>query len=130
MHATPALLHRPVAARAVYATITVLLTAAIALEVTAHGTGYSQLAAFALGPDLALFFGAGANLERGQLHPRAVGLYNVLHRYWLPVGLLAVSALGLVPHGFVVGALAWCVHISLDRTVGYGLRTRDGFQRR
>lgn len=27
-------------------------------------------------------------------------------------------------------ALAWASHISIDRPLGYGLRTRDGFQRR
>ena len=31
--------------------------------------------------------------------------------------------------GYLVGALAWAFHVSLDRAVGYGLRTRDGFQR-
>ena len=31
--------------------------------------------------------------------------------------------------GYLVGALAWAFHISLDRALGYGLRTRDGFQR-
>jgi hypothetical protein len=25
--------------------------------------------------------------------------------------------------------VSWCFHISLDRPIGYGLRTRDGFQR-
>ena len=32
--------------------------------------------------------------------------------------------------GFLIGALAWAFHVALDRAVGYGLRTRDGFQRR
>jgi hypothetical protein len=34
-----------------------------------------------------------------------------------------------VPLGFFVGGLAWCFHISLDRAIGYDLRTPDGFQR-
>jgi hypothetical protein len=47
----------------------------------------------------------------------------------LPLGLIAIASFDLVPLGFFVGGLAWCFHISLDRAIGYGLRTRDGFQR-
>ncbi len=54
-------------------------------------------------------------------------LYNALHSYWGPA-LLALAAV-VLPAGYLVGALAWAFHISLDRTVGYGKRTRDGFQR-
>jgi hypothetical protein len=128
MHAT-ALAHRSTARRLAYAALTVALLAAIVFEVAEHATGYWQLAAFGLGPDVALVAGIGAGLEKGQLHPRAVPLYNLLHRYWLPAGLLVLASLGLVPLGFFVGGLAWALHISLDRAVGYGLRTRDGYQR-
>jgi len=128
MH-TAAFGSRGTAGRLAYATLAAILLAAALLEVVEHGTGYWQLAVFAVGPDIALLFGAASNLEPGQLHPRAVPLYNLLHRYWLPVGLTAIAALGLVPPGFLVGGLAWCFHISLDRAVGYRLRTRDGFQR-
>jgi hypothetical protein len=106
-----------------------LLLAAIAIELARHGEGYWQLAAFGLGPDLALAFGAGAGLARGQLHPRAVGLYNALHRPWGPAALLALTVAGVLPRGYLVGALAWAFHIAVDRVVGYGLRTPDGFQR-
>jgi hypothetical protein len=120
---------RRLAGRLVYAALALSLLAAIVLEVGRHGTGYWQLAAFGLGPDVALFLGAAAGLAKGQLHPRAVPLYNLLHRYWLAFALAALASFGLVPLGFLVGALAWAFHISLDRAVGYGLRTRDGFQR-
>jgi uncharacterized protein DUF4260 len=115
--------------RIAYAGLAAALLAAAVLETAAHGTGYWQLAAFALGPDLALAYGAGAGLERGQLHPRAVWLYNLLHRFWLPAALAVVAAVGLLPLGYLVGALTWGFHIALDRAVGYRLRTRDGFQR-
>jgi hypothetical protein len=128
MQAT-AVLPRSSTSRFAYATLTALLLAAIVFELVRHGSGYWQLAAFGLGPDLALFFGAGANLEKGQLHARAVLAYNLLHRYWLPLGVIALAAFDAVPFGFFVGGLAWCFHISLDRALGYGLRTRDGFQR-
>jgi hypothetical protein len=78
---------------------------------------------------VALFFGAGSGLAKGRLNPRAVGLYNLLHRFWGPVLLAALAAFGLIQLGFFIGALAWAFHIALDRAVGYGLRTRDGFQR-
>jgi hypothetical protein len=115
--------------RLAYATLAALLLAATVLEAVKHGTGYWQLAAFGIGPDVALFLGAGRGLVQGQLHPRAVGLYNLLHRFWGPLALLALAGTGLVPLGFVIGGLTWAFHIALDRTVGYGLRTRDGFQR-
>ena len=115
--------------RLAYAALATLLLAAIVSEAVKHGTGYWQIAAFGAGPDLALFYGAGAGLEKGQLHPRAVALYNLAHRYWLPLGLVALAAFGIVPVGYLIGGLAWCFHISLDRALGYGLRTGDGFQR-
>jgi Domain of unknown function (DUF4260) len=106
----------------------VLLIAAVATAISG-GTGYWQLAAFGLGPDVALFLGIGRDLERGRLHPRAVPLYNLLHRFWLPLALGVAAAIGLLSTGYLVAALIWAFHASLDRAVGYGLRTRDGYQR-
>ena len=105
-----------------------LLLAAIAVAVSA-GTGWWQLAVFAIAPDVALLAGAGAGLQRGQLHPRAVPLYNALHRFAGPALLAAAALTGLLGAGFLVGALAWAFHVALDRAVGYHLRTRDGFIR-
>jgi hypothetical protein len=119
---------RPLA-RLAYATLAALLLAAVVLEAARHGTGYWQIVAFGLGPDVALFYGTGRGLEKGRLHPRAVGLYNLLHRVWGPLALAMLAAFGLLPVGFFIGALAWGFHIALDRALGYGLRTRDGFQR-
>ena len=128
MNSTAATRRRPIG-RLVYSSLAALLLAAIALEVAKHGTGHWQLAAFGLGPDLALLAGAGSGLRKGQLHPRAVPLYNLVHRYWGPLALAAAASFGLLSLGFFVGALAWGLHVSLDRALGYGLRTRDGFQR-
>jgi hypothetical protein len=120
---------RSAAGRIAYATLATLLLAATAAEAITHGTGYWQIAAFGFAPDLTLFFGAGAGLAKGQLHPRAVGAYNLMHRLWGPLLVLAAAASGLIGLGFLVGALAWTFHIALDRALGYGLRTPDGFQR-
>jgi len=113
--------------RTAYAVLALgLLVAAILL---AAETGWWPLAVFAIAPDVALVAGAGSGLERGQLHPRAVPLYNALHRFVGPALLAAVALAGLVGTAFLVAALAWAFHVALDRAVGYGLRTRDGFQR-
>jgi hypothetical protein len=86
-------------------------------------------AAGMLAPDLALLFGAGSGLEKGQLHPRAVPLYNAVHRFWGPAALLVAAAAGVLGTGWLVAGIAWALHVALDRSLGYGLRTREGFQR-
>jgi Domain of unknown function (DUF4260) len=124
------ILSRRSTVRTAYALVAVGLLSLAVLELIRHSTGWWQLAAFSVGPDLALLVGAGRGLERGQPHPRAVTLYNVLHRFWGPAALAVAASFGLVPLGYLVGALAWGFHVALDRAVGYGLRTPDGFQRR
>jgi hypothetical protein len=121
------IVHRQTARRAAYAVLSsVLLAIAIALLV-AHDGFWWLFAAFIVAPDLALLAGMSPALQKGQLHPRAVPLYNGLHSFWGPV-VLALAGI-VLPLGAVIGALAWALHISIDRTVGYGMRTRDGFQR-
>lgn len=116
--------------RPAYALLAVSLLAAVVAAVAKGQAEWWMAVAFGLGPDVALLLGAGRGLEKGQLHPRAVPLYNALHRFWGPVALAAVAAAGLVSSAFLVGALAWAFHIALDRSVGYELRAPDGFQRR
>ena len=107
--------------RAAYAALAAALLAASIFAIVRDGHLW-QFFAFGAAPDIALFVGVGSGLAKGQLHPPAVPLYNALHRFIGPV------ILAFVP-GFLVGALAWALHIALDRAIGYGLRTRDGFQR-
>ena len=110
-----------------YLILGLLATAlAIAVVVTQH-TSWWQLVAFAIAPDLALLFGAGPGLERGQLHPRAVPFYNAVHRMWVPAILVALMVVLQSP-GWLAGGLAWIAHIAFDRSLGFGLRTREGFQ--
>jgi hypothetical protein len=113
--------------RILYAALTVALVAALALEMAVTDTSWWLVVVFLLGPDVALLLGIGSGLEKGQLHPRAVPLYNVLHRYWGPAALALASL--VLAEGWLAAALAWAVHVSLDRAIGYGLRTPDGFQR-
>jgi len=106
-----------------------LLAAALGIGVvlTQHASWW-QLVVFAIAPDLTLIAGAGSGLARGQLHPRAVPLYNAVHRFWAPAVLAAVS-LALMYPAWLAGGLAWIAHIAFDRSLGFGLRTRQGFQR-
>ena len=64
-----------------------LLLASIAALAIRRSTGYWQIAAFGFAPDVALFYGAGRGLAHGQIHPRAVGAYNAVHRFWGPIAL-------------------------------------------
>jgi hypothetical protein len=63
----------------------------------------------------------------GRLNPRAVPAYNALHVYWGPL-LLGVAAAALGPAA-ATAALAWALHIAVDRAAGYGLRDRAGDRR-
>ena len=99
----------------------------IGVVVTQHSAWW-QLVVLAIAPDLALLAGAGPRLERGQINPRAVPLYNAVHRLWAP-GVLAAVALVLMSPAWLAGGLAWIAHIAFDRSLGFGLRTPEGFQR-
>ena len=120
--------HRSSLARVAYGLAAAILLAAVVAELAAHGGGWWQVAVFGLGPDVALVYGTAPGLEKGQLHPRAVVPYNLLHRLWGPVVLTVLAATGVLP-GLLVGGLTWGLHVTLDRAIGYGLRTPDGFQR-
>jgi hypothetical protein len=128
MHARlPSLTARIPATRVIAASAALLLGGAMtALLRTTEGGGW-HVAAFAVMPDIALLVGIAPGLAKGQLHPRAVPLYNALHH---PAGpaLLALASVGLGAP-WLAGALAWGIHIAVDRAVGYGPRTPEGFQR-
>jgi hypothetical protein len=100
---------------------------AIAAVVTQHASWW-PLVVFAIAPDLALLAGMSRGLARGQLNPRAVPIYNAVHRYWAPVVLVVVTLFLHSPEWLAAG-LAWTAHISFDRSLGFGLRTPEGFQR-
>jgi Domain of unknown function (DUF4260) len=113
--------------RLVYAPLALALLSFAISEVVVEDTGLWQLLVFAVLPDLALFLGIGGGLARGQLHPRAVPLYNALHRLIGPALLIATAFWVGVP--WLVAGLAWAAHVAFDRALGYGLRDPAGFQR-
>lgn len=120
---------RPVARVATGALAAGLLAAAVAV-VVATDAGWPWVAATVMAPDVALLIGVGRGLAPGQLHPRAVPLYNALHHPAGPLALMALCAAGGLGAGPFAVALAWAFHIAMDRAAGYGLRTRDGHQAR
>ncbi len=129
MHALPAPLPGTrFRTRLAYGLLALLLGAGIAVAVLGGVAGGRHALAFALAPDLALLAGAARGLARGQLHPRAVPLYNALHRFAGPL-LLGLAALLGLGSPWLLGAFAWAAHIAADRALGFGARTRDGFQR-
>jgi 1,4-dihydroxy-2-naphthoate octaprenyltransferase len=114
--------------RIAYAALGLIAIAlAIAVIVTQHASWW-QFVVLAVAPDIALLYGASGDLSRGQLHPRAVPLYNAVHRLVVPAILIAVAILLQAP-GWLAGGLAWTAHIAFDRSLGFGLRTAQGFQR-
>lgn len=62
--------------------------------------------------------------ESGQLHPRAVPLYNALHMFAGPVTFGAIS-LWLAPL-WIGAALTWTAHVLFDHALGFGLRDYAG----
>lgn len=99
----------------------------IAVVISQHASWW-QLAVLAIAPDITLLFGASRNLERGQLNPRAVPFYNAVHRFVVPVSVIVVALL-LRSDGWLAGGMAWVAHIAIDRSLGFGLRNAQGFQR-
>ena len=118
----------PIPGRLAFGLLALLLGAAVAALLVGPGGGGRQALAFALLPGVALLGGIAPGLSRGQLHPRAVPLYNALHGPAGPL-LLGVAALLWLGVPWLAGALAWAAHIGVDRAVGYGPRTPEGFQR-
>ena len=101
--------------------------AAIAGAFILAGADAWQTWVFLFLPDIGLIAGMSSGLEKGQLHPRAVPLYNALHR---PVGPIVLALASLVIGiDWFAGALAWIAHIAIDRALGYRLRDRNGFIR-
>lgn len=118
-------------ARVALAATTVLLVAAMVYEMVAHG-GFTYLTGPVglIGPDLAFLAGIGQQAGHGLLPRRAVGVYNLVHRPWLPLVLVLVVSLDGQTNAqaapYFVAGLGWLAHITMDRAAGFRLRDRDG----
>jgi disulfide bond formation protein DsbB len=89
------------------------------------GTRVWQPWVFLIAPDVAVIAGIGRGLKPGQLHPRAVKLYNALHSFAAPTAL-AVASFWLAS-AWLGAAFAWMAHVCFDRAVGFGLRDNAGY---
>ncbi|WP_235947489.1 DUF4260 family protein [Nocardia terrae] len=112
---------------------TLFLAAFAVVEGVNHGTGsWLALVAGLIAPDLTFFAAIGAKdpVRQGQLPRRAVPFYNAAHRTWIPLAPAIAYAFGplQIPALFTF-LVAWMLHIGIDRSAGYGLRTADGFIR-
>jgi hypothetical protein len=105
-----------------------LLLAAAVVAAAVLDTGASSVLLFAVLPDIALLAGIGGAHQPGQLPRRAVPAYNLLHSPAVPAVLMLAAVAGLGTY-WLVAATTWAAHIALDRGLGYGLRSRDGWQR-
>ena len=115
------------AKRSLYLALGAGLTAFALIEMIRFGGATWFALAFVLLPDLALVYGISPGLEHGRLHPRAVRFYNVMHSFVIPIALMIVGL--FVPPVVFVAGVTWAAHIAWDRGLGYGLRTREGYQR-
>lgn len=114
--------------RVAYAALGFVAAGLAVAVVISRDTPWWQLVVFAVAPDIALLFGSGRGLQRGQLAPRAVPVYNAVHRFWAPA-TLTLLAIVASSGAWAAAGLAWTAHIALDRSLGFGLRTPEGFQR-
>jgi hypothetical protein len=100
------------------------------IQVARYGAGALTVAlALAITPDLTMFIGLSRRLAHRQLAPTAVPFYNIAHRLWGPLALLAAGTSWPGSPALVAGGLAWLAHVALDRGLGFGLRTPEGFRR-
>ena len=85
-----------------------------------NGGGWLMFGVLLLAPDLSML---------GYLAGPRVGaaIYNTFHTYAMPA---VVGALGMIFASplMVAVALIWFAHISMDRTVGYGLKYPTSFK--
>ncbi|KUN05048.1 hypothetical protein AQI95_16200 [Streptomyces yokosukanensis] len=124
---------RTVLRRAAWLALALFWSAFAVLEGIGHGwlAGAAALAFLVL-PDLTFLVALddAPRMAKGQLPPRAVPYYNAMHRALVPLALLVACTVLPVTWPPAVAALCgWLAHISYDRAFGYGLRTKEGFQR-
>lgn len=77
---------------------------------------------------IALLLLPDASMVGYIVNPRMGGLiYNAVHTYVLPTLLTGIALAFSIPGG-VSFMLIWFAHISMDRTLGFGLKYPDAFK--
>ena len=108
-----------------------LLLAGAVTEMVVHGSTAIWPALLGLiGPDLAFLAGIGQPHGPGLLPRRTVLSYNLLHRLWLPLVMVAVASFdgpaSRQAAPYLAAAPGWLGHIALDRALWFNLRAGDG----
>ncbi|MGW8702535.1 DUF4260 family protein [Streptomyces eurythermus] len=123
----------PALRRGAWLAFALFWSASAVVECVRHGWPATLLAlAFLVLPDLTFLVALdeAPPMAKGQLPPRAVPYYNALHRALVPFTLaVAYAALPLDWPPAFAALCGWLAHISYDRALGYGLRTKEGYQR-
>ncbi len=114
--------------RLIWAVVAVVLVPFVIWLARDQGHGWIALA-FGLMPDIGLLYGMSPSLAKGQLHPRAVPLYNILHSVGGPLVTILAGLSGPAPEWLLIAGLAWLAHVAVDRALGYGLRDKNGYVR-
>ncbi|MFE4664012.1 DUF4260 family protein [Streptomyces sp. NPDC056716] len=120
--------------RVLWFVVALFWTAFAILEGVNHGWPAILMAVvFFVAPDLTMLIAVreAPRLAKGQLPARAVPYYNLAHRALIPFSLAVLYSFTAPKEWAPLFAAlcAWLAHISYDRAFGYGLRTKDGFQR-
>ncbi len=101
------------------------LAVAVALTIRT-GANWWLVPTGVLGPDLSFLAAIGGPAQvDGNMPPRVVRPYNLLHHPAGPATALAVGA-ALRSGVLMTVAIAWGSHLLWDRGVGYGMRRPDG----
>lgn len=88
--------------------------------------GMIPLLVFGIVPHLTVLVGIGQAHAPGQMAPRAVPLFNAMHRPIVPAAVLGLAATGIWPSFWLVGALAWLGHIVVDWAFGTAVPVLGG----
>jgi len=110
--------------RAEYAALTIAILAFL-LWMTFFGGGvdWLQTLFWVVFPDLVAFIPIGASSKRREWPSWGSGLYNLSHTLLLMgVVFFAILAASRVPYWPLLG---WLGHITADRALGYGLRSKS-----
>lgn len=121
------------AARSLWLVLALFWTAFATLEGVHHGApAWGAVVAGLVVPDLAMLIGArsAAALERGRLAPAAVPYDNLTHRMTIPLVITVLYTVSPWEVPALFAALCgWMAHIAWERSLGYAMRHREGWQR-
>jgi hypothetical protein len=114
--------------------VAVVMLGLAVMEMVAHqGAAITTGVVGLVLPDVSFLVGIGRPHERGQLPRITVPFYNTLHRVWLPLAGLVFLAFDWQTNEqagpYITLFLGWLAHVFIDRAFGFGLRTKDGWQR-